>query len=195
ESQRHLANSLEIFRHLHDNAGIAQVMTLLGRLARARNELEESDQWLQDAEVLLRQLEDSRGLAQVANHRAWLTHQAGDSDHAEELALHALAEYERLGDATGMLAPLQLLTVIKRWVRRDNATARVFGERALQLATELQNRNAAAISLVHLSSICYSEGHAREGQRLAEIAAADLERMGDRRARGVALYWLSVNLE
>ncbi|MCB0060175.1 MAG: tetratricopeptide repeat protein, partial [Caldilineaceae bacterium] len=56
ESQRHLANSLEIFRHLHDNAGIAQVMTLLGRLARARNELEESDQWLQDAESLLRQL-------------------------------------------------------------------------------------------------------------------------------------------
>ncbi len=195
ESQLHLANSLEIYRHLRDNAGIAQVMTLLGRLARARNELEESDQWLQDAESLLRQLEDSRGLALVANHRAWLTHQAGDSDRAEELALHALAEYERLGDARGMLAPLQLLTVIKRWVRRDNATARVFGERALQIATELQDRNAAAISLMHLSSICYSEGHAREGQRLAEIAAADLKLMGDRRARGVALYWLSVNLE
>lgn len=195
EAQSHLGSSLEIYRRLDDSAGIAQVMTLMGRLARARNELEESDQWLQDAETLLRQLDNAKGLAQVANQRAWLIHQAGDSDRAEELALQALAEYERLGDATGMLAPLQLLTIIRRWVRRDNTTARVFGERALRIATDSQDRNAAAISLVHLSSICYSEGHAHEGQRLAEIAAVDLERMGDRRARGVALYWLSVNLE
>ncbi len=195
EAQQHFGSSLEIYRGLGDQAGLAGVMVLLGRLARDRNEHEESDQWLQDAEELLRKLDDAPGLAQIAHSRAWLLHHAGDNERAEQLALHALAEYERLGDEKHMVAPLQLLTIIKRWARRDTVAARAYGERARQLADQLQDRNAAAISLVHLSAICYSEGRAGEGQQLAELAAADLERMGDRKACGVALYWLSVNLE
>src|SRR5690606_3471798 len=131
-----------------------------------------------------RRRDDAKGLAQIAYNRAWLFQNAGDHERAEQMALHALSEYERLDDSKGALAPLQLLTIIKRWARRDNKAARAFGERALQLATQLQDRNAAAISLVHLSAICYSEGHATEGKRLAELAAADLELMGDRKARG-----------
>ncbi|MCB0053173.1 MAG: tetratricopeptide repeat protein, partial [Caldilinea sp.] len=195
EAHEHFDGSLNIYRHLGDEGRAANVMLLLGRLARDRNEHEESDQWLQDAEILLRKHDDALGLAQIAHSRAWLLHHAGDSDRAEQLALHALAEHERLDKEKEIVPTLQLLTIIKRWVRRDTVAARAYGERALQLAGKLQDRNAAAISLVHLSAICYSEGRAGEGQQLAELAAADLERMGDRKARGVALYWLSVNLE
>jgi tetratricopeptide (TPR) repeat protein len=95
---------------------------------------------------------------------------AADEDPAE-LALfeRAVALYQSLGDAGGEAEGLFWVGCLHQVVRRDNATAVPFFERALQLASQAGNKATVSEALRHLGIEAHAAGRLELArQRLEE---------------------------
>ncbi len=104
ESARdYLQESLQIWRRLNDQQGIATVLNNLSWVACELSDLPTAASLSEEALALCERLGDRRGRALALNNLAWIAMYRGDPDRARMLHAESLTAREHIGDRFGQI--------------------------------------------------------------------------------------------
>jgi predicted ATPase/tRNA A-37 threonylcarbamoyl transferase component Bud32 len=187
-AQRFLARSLEIFRELEDDAGIAAGLTRLGWVRWRQCEYGEARSRSEEALALHRKLGDAEGTAHALNNLAWTALFEGNPEEALHLYDEALEIRTSLGDRRG----IAFLLTMKGWSLvhlEEPARAEEMLRKAITLKREVGERQLLAFAHAVLAKVLLAQGHPREADALLRDEALPVFReLGDRWGAALAHY-------
>jgi tetratricopeptide (TPR) repeat protein len=91
-----------LYAELHDDKGVAAMVTALGTNRRLRGDLNAGRAWLEQGLNMYRGLQDRPGIASLASNLADVLSAQGDGASARTLMQEALGIFRELGDSSGV---------------------------------------------------------------------------------------------
>ena len=104
----------KLFRAVHDDLGLANVLQSRGDLLRITGKPDEATDAYDEAEKLYKAVHDDLGLANVLQCKGDLKHLQGDLEGAEKMYEQALPLYEQVRDSMGKCYTLAKLQLCKK---------------------------------------------------------------------------------
>ena len=169
--------SLEVFRALGDERGVAETTLNLGVVAYQRADWERASQFCEEAAALARAAGLKPLMALAAFNLAGLAVELGEHDRVEELAHQAQVLYEELGDE-GRAADVshQLGSSMVACGRYDDAALEY--TRCLRFASELPYRDHVGLAIVGMAAAVEHDREPAAVARLVGAADALMDAMG-----------------
>ena len=166
-----LEESVAISRRLDDRATFELALTARGLVARNLGDLRAARALYQD---VVSAASPTRGYAGYAvpgalQGLAWLAFWEGREEEAEAIFAESLSQFEELGDrlqAAGSLYGLAQLASR----RDDHETAQTYCDRAVELASRLNDRWLRSVCMQGLGRVAVAAGRADRGVRLLSAA-------------------------
>ncbi len=163
--------SLEAFRQLHDDAGVAASLNLLGLIARREGKLDEAASHFEESLRLYRALGDSARAAGCLSNLGLLAERRSEPDTARRFFEESLALARDAGDQRGIATARNNLGMMS-FAQNDFAGARRCYTDALRVERELGNRLGIATALHNLGEVAES---ARDLDRAVHLFSAALQ--------------------
>jgi predicted ATPase/DNA-binding NarL/FixJ family response regulator len=151
--------------------GVAEALSLLGRLALRRSQYEAASAYVQESIALAEEAGDDHLIARCLVILGTLALDGGDFLRAREQSLRALALAEAQGDLRTIAVLLNNLGLIADRLD-DPAGARAYAERSLALSRRLGNPTEITRTLVLLTMLVRGSGDLQEARGYGEEALA-----------------------
>lgn len=164
-----MAQALERWHELGDEAGEAEALRVTGMVQVFAGLFDPADETLHRARVLFTRLGDRRGAAWADQNLAWVAFMRGDLDLADERIHAAATTFAELGDVGGMGWALGLLG----WVRFIQGRLDEAERLAVDIGKEANERGetwANGMMQVLLANIRLWRGRLVEAVELARLA-------------------------
>ena len=173
-----LEESLETFRALGDQLGIAGALTNLGWVAVWVSEAEEARSLNEEAAELNRELGQKRGLALALNNLGWLAQMHGDFATARHYHERSVTLCRELGDERGYARSL----INRAWADRcqcrlDEAESDL--EEAVSVLTRLGERQILGWGSYHLGCVALFRGQLSRATEILEESVETWRRSGN----------------
>ncbi len=163
--------SLEIYRKIGDQQGIASMLIKSGNAATERGSYAAASRFLEEALAIWRELEDKHGTARALISLGWVALRSGDHSLANTRLKEALALSRELGDARSMGFELSGLGEVA--LRQgDYARAAQLMEESLELRRQLGNKWGVGVSLGMLGWVAMRE---RDWERAIAMLGESLQ--------------------
>ncbi len=182
--------SLERYRRLGDERGMANVLTNLGRLTVRSGEFDEATRLIEEALVIQRRLDNGKGIAVALDSLSRAAMTRGAYDEAQAYAEECLAIYRRLGDRLGEADTLLFIGNIA-FNRDDQVEAQARCEEAAALFQALGNRHGLANSYSMLGQTLVVQGDLEGAEAILQDALSRAREIGDERAEMASLIGLA----
>jgi predicted ATPase len=148
--------SLEIYRKIGDQQGIASMLIKSGNAATERGSYATASRFLEEALAIWRELEDKHGTARALISLGWVALRSGDHSLANTRLKEALTLSRELGDARSMGFELSGLGEVA--LRQgDYVRATQLMEESLELRRQLGNKWGVGVSLGMLGWVAMRE--------------------------------------
>lgn len=172
--------SLEVYRRLGNESGIALSTHLLGWVAQYRSDYERAAELIESARVRHEDIGERFHAGWALHHLGMLARLRGDYEGAKTLHEEAIAVYREVGDRTRVGFALWNLGVVARY-QGDYETAAAWCEDALQVLTEARDASGAAHVGYTLGDVARLQGDYGRAVSLYEDSLARLRELGDKR--------------
>jgi predicted ATPase/DNA-binding SARP family transcriptional activator len=171
------AQSLDVYRSLGDEDGIAAALNRLGSAVSAAGDGARAVELQQESADLYRRLGDDRGLAVVLSNLGYRLVIAGDYEQARVLCEEALAIARRRGDPPGM--PLPLINLgLATFLQGHYDEALACFRQGLELSREIGHVVPKVYCLVGVAAVLAATGDPAEAATIAGAAQAAREATG-----------------
>jgi non-specific serine/threonine protein kinase len=127
DAEQALLAGLADWRALHDGWGVAQVLNMLGDLARGRGQDALARSRYEEALSLLREVGISGTVPSLLHNLGYLALHAGDLRHALDLFQQSLAVFRDQGDQRGVVDCLEGVAGVLAALDHSELAARLFG--------------------------------------------------------------------
>ena len=179
----HFEESLDLYRGLGDDAGVAAVLAELGQVARSQGDHDRARAVSEEGLKVARRLRDSKAAAIALGTLGRLDRGRGDLEAAmiryeESLALFKKIEHE-WGTAF-MLANLADAAL----ARGETERALALGEESLSIYGDLGDRSGMALASIGLGDVAHERGDEERAEKLYNEALTHYRELGNE--RGVA---------
>jgi predicted ATPase/class 3 adenylate cyclase len=168
---QHYNESLALYRHLNDRAGVGGVLQGLAVLAMAHEHFEDAEQLFEESLSLLREAGDRESVENLLRNQSDLPLLRGDYPQARKLLEEAAAISASLGDIHDLVscnAQLGWLAILEG----HDAAGEMLLEEALAVQEQLNDANCSATSLGSLGLLRLARGSVTEAvDRLEESLA------------------------
>jgi non-specific serine/threonine protein kinase len=164
---RYLRESLEVYRRLDDDQGVAASLNQLGVLARLNGNHTEAVALLEEALELVRGTDDRIRVAEVLNSLGSLALSTGEYAKAIERYEEALRRRRELGDQTGMGVTLGNLGIVHIAVGDFDRAAGLF-EESLKTGRETGDHGGIAFAAHYLGDLARRRGDFAAARRFLE---------------------------
>jgi tetratricopeptide (TPR) repeat protein len=136
EAERLAAESLDVYRSLADEAGIAAALNRLGAAVSGQGDVLRAIALQEESAAIYRRLGDDRGLAVLLSNLGYRRLVLGQREEARVMCEEALSLARALGDPAGLPLPLTNLGLAELSEARYDEALRSFHE-GLRVADEL----------------------------------------------------------
>jgi non-specific serine/threonine protein kinase len=181
-----LDESLSLFEHAKDEAGIADVLRNLALVDMRQGHYRVAQQRLEQSLALFRTLNHSDGMARVLNNLGNWAWDQNQTQAARDYYGESLAIRKRMGDQVGIATVLFNLGNTAR-AQGDCAAAHTYYEECLMLSRALDHRALIGIALKNLGLVAFLIGDYPKAQRNGEEALSILLEIGDKSDAGFTL--------
>jgi len=169
--------SLRIYRHLQDKAGIATAVLGLSRAALRDKDYAAARRYAEESGVLRRELGDKAGQASAVHLMASVARIQGQYDKAVELYAFSLNANREAGWDVPIASDLTSLGYVRLRQGRIDAAKKFFTD-SLQKYRDLQDEAGVASVLTGFASIAVEQKQATRAARLYASALGILDRFG-----------------
>jgi predicted ATPase len=173
-----LAEALAQLRAAGDDAGVAQALAAIGRLASLEGDAERARAALLESLAVRRRLGDVRSIGLTLGLLAELAAEGGDPDQARTLLRRAHAMFREAGDRPAMLWMLLALARLELAAGRDAPAREQLGT-ALALCESLGARTMRGWTLALIAQADLQDGRIDRSRELLADARRELEAAGD----------------
>lgn len=170
--------SLDLYRQVGDQRGIAEALMGLGDVTRRRGAFEEARTYFQETLALSREAGDQIGMGQAMGRLGVIARNLGDYAEAEAQYQSALAIFEQaqeLSRVAGIRSGLGLIAIDQG----RYAEARAHYMASLELSRKVGNRTGTALILTGLGWATYMEGNYEDAREHTEESLAISREVGD----------------
>ncbi len=185
-ARRLLHESLLLFEHAEDEAGIADVLNNLAAVDLQQGHYRAAQQRLTQSLALFRTLNHNDGIARVLNNLGNWAWDRGQHAVARNYYLESLHLRQRMGDQVGIATALFNLGNTAR-AQGDFGAARTYYEECLTLGRTLDHRALIGIALKNLGLVAFNQQDYTKARRASEEALPILLEIGDKSNAGFAL--------
>jgi tetratricopeptide (TPR) repeat protein len=190
-TERWCRESLELFRELGDNVGMADALLLLGTCDWARGRYLLARTQLEEAATLYQEMGEHWKRGRCLTQLARISTLQGEYDEARELLEESLALYRTLGDKERLGWVLYLQARLPFLSGRDRAAARSLTQQSLTLLEEINNPWERAYSLVLLGQLTLWQDEQARARDLFEEGRSAFKEAGDHAGMAEALIGLA----
>jgi predicted ATPase/DNA-binding SARP family transcriptional activator/uncharacterized protein HemY len=152
-----LLASLEEYRAIGDQWGIANALNVLGNLYQGRGQYAEARPVYQESLALRRQMGDRRSEALSLHNLGNLAYLLGEYDEAVGLFSASIAIKDELADRRGIAYSLINLGYIA-YLRHQYEEAQSHLQESLAIVAEIGDRRGTAYALTNLGNVAYDQG-------------------------------------
>ncbi len=192
-AQRRLNSSLQRYRQLDDNQGVAEVLLTLGSVAREQGRYADAQRLYAESRYLATRRGDTRAVARSDNYLGFVAWLQGDLDGADELCASTGPLFQSLGDTEGLVWSLLSRGVVARY-RADLTSATRLLTECHQLSRGIGYREGVAWCQHQLGLVACKQGRRDEARdRLLEALKGHRE-LGDRWRTAAVLEDLAATL-
>jgi class 3 adenylate cyclase/tetratricopeptide (TPR) repeat protein len=174
-----LADALECWREIGDDAGGADVLRELGVSHLFRGDLVQAERFVSEALAAYRSSDRPRGGAWALQNLAWISFTRGDIPHAEERLQQSASAFAELGDWGGLSWAYGLLAFVRYNQGRIDEAATLAEHIAID-GRETGNRWAVGMMSVLLANVKLWTGRVTESVASGQEAIALFQEIGDR---------------
>jgi predicted ATPase/DNA-binding SARP family transcriptional activator/Tfp pilus assembly protein PilF len=185
-AEQALHESLMLYEHVEDDAGIAEALRHLGSVESRQGRYEVAQRHLEQSLELFRQLKHSDGTAAALNNLGNLAWELGKNDAARAYFLESLEIRQRMGDQAGIATVLFNLGNTTR-VQGDYAAAKTYYEECLRVGRNIGHAALIGIALKSLGVVAYHQQDYDKARRYGEESLQLLLEIGDKSNAGFAL--------
>jgi predicted ATPase/DNA-binding SARP family transcriptional activator len=185
-AQQLLQESLLLFTHVEEEAGIADVLRNLASVEARQGHYRVAQQRLAQSLELFRFLKHSDGTASVLNSLGNLAWEQGQNELARDYFGESLQIRQRMGDQVGIATVRYNLGNTAR-IQGDFATAQTHYEECLTLARTIGHTALIGSALKSLGLVAYHQQDYSKARRHGEEALQMLLEIGDKSNAGFAL--------
>jgi predicted ATPase/tRNA A-37 threonylcarbamoyl transferase component Bud32 len=178
-AQELLTRGLEIWRRLHNDAGIAECLNMLGVVADLRGDYGMAQALYEDAFTIRRALGDKWGIAASLSNLGGLAQLQGDYERARDLYRESLALRRTLNDRRGIATSLNNLGESARALGNYSEASALF-EESVAVYDELQDQAGAAAARTNLGIVSQILGRIDEAKGFFSESLAICLKIGDR---------------
>jgi predicted ATPase/DNA-binding XRE family transcriptional regulator len=173
-ARAHLEESLELFRRLGDEEGIAYALAAMGLVDLGLKRYEGGLALVQESIDRFLQVGQRWAASPMLSFAAAASLSRGDIPRARQLAEKGLSLAREVGARDALYLTLQALATVARAEGDHERAARLFGE-GLSLSAEVEDHSSLAYYLQGLAAIAASENRSARAARLWGAAEAILE--------------------
>lgn len=185
------SESLQLFRELGDNVGMADALWLLGTCDWARGRYPLAQPQFEEAAFLYQELGHHWKRGRCLTQLARISTVQGQYDEARGLLEQSLALYRVLGDKERIGWVLYLQARLLFLSERDMAAASRLSEQSLTLLQEIGNPWERAYPLVLLGQLMLQQGDQARARALFEESRSTFKEVGDQAGMADALIGLA----
>ena len=185
--------ALSIFEDLKDTVSVSDIKYELARIYIDQAEYKNADQLLAESFEVKNSLNDFRGLAQIKYRQSRNAYRNYDYQLKSNLAYEALHFQENLEETLDPIRTLRLLVWIHSY-SEELPEAKKCGDKALQLAHEIDDQGEMAMALYCLAEVERRAENYDKSLILVEKSLLLLEKMGDIRSQGQGMLLKAVIL-
>ncbi len=149
--------SLGIWRHLDDRAGIAKTLKDLGNISGHQGDDAGAQSLYAESQLVYRELGDLWGISATAVNLGILAQNRNDYPAAAAYYSESLASFRQLGDLWATAIALNNLGLV-RMKQGDYAAAQALLEESIAIARELEDQQGIAYSLQNLGELAFRQG-------------------------------------
>jgi predicted ATPase len=175
QAQRANEESLALFRAARDEPGIAELLHRIGINTLMLGDRERAQEQLEESLVLFRKLGSARGEAEAIGALGYVAHDARDFERALELFSRSEKMSAEVGFTWWELSMVGYAADCEFELGRIDASERK-NRRALELARQIDDRQALIYTLAHIARDAAARGNAGRAGRLWGALEAEAER-------------------
>jgi tetratricopeptide (TPR) repeat protein len=175
QAQRANEESLALFRAADDEPGIAELLHRIGINTLMLGDRERAQEQLEESLVLFRKLGSARGEAEAIGALGYVAHDARDFERALELFSRSEKMSAEVGFTWWELSMVGYAADCEFELGRIDASERK-NRRALELARQIDDRQALIYTLAHIARDAAARGNAGRAGRLWGALEAEAER-------------------
>ena len=175
--------SLDLFREINDQWGIARQMELLGEIAYFQGEYSRAVEMLQESLAIRKAIRDKEGIALSLRQLGVIARDHGDSQQARDLFEQSLALFRELDDKIFTAQTLNHLGLVEH-SSYEYEHANVLFEEAASLYRQLNDKFGLSDVLLNLSTVAKDKGELVQAKTLCEQCLLLKQALGDK--RGIA---------
>lgn len=164
--------ALDIWKSLEDRQGMASALNNLALVARAKENLAETQRLLEESVTVLRELEDSHRVGIVLTNLMGIAQDLGDFARADQYAEDAISHLEACGDWGTLATTYHNWSTVRRRLGDERASWELL-QKSLQLSWEMDNKGCLSHCLQTLA--IWSEERGDVSESICFLAA--LERL------------------
>lgn len=183
EGQRLHVKSLELFRAIDNELGIARELDVLGEIARYQGDYTRAVEYHTQALQLLRKIGGKEGIAGSLNNLGVVEHDRGNAASAKSLLEEALQFNREIGDKLNTALSLNNLGLVAHDESDYARSNQLYGE-SLALYREMGDRLGISYVLLNQANVAKDQGHFKQATVLYTQAMALKQELGDK--RGIA---------
>ena len=191
EAEELLVQSLENYRKLEEQRGIALAQYHLARVAIEQNKFEEAINLLNKCQSIWEAEGDQQSLAGAMFRRATTLYNLDKMQEAKRLLEQTLNIQESLNDLNGMIPTLRLLSQIPLGFQSEDEI-KTYSMRAYQLSQELEDQGELATMLFTLTVVYRRLGNIEQAFSHANKGLPLLRQMGLQRFEAFLLFQISI---
>jgi tetratricopeptide (TPR) repeat protein len=184
-AKKFLWKSLELFRSVDDEIGVASALQEGGWTLLEFGEHEQAETHFRDSLEIRKRANDRAGVAENLSWLARLKYRVEMDEEAEMLAREALHIQQEGDDKRATIITLRFLALACNSLKRFDE-AKIYGEQALNLSHEIDDIGEIYSSMYTLSQILRQMGNLAAAKNLASESAAHFHHMGDRKSESHA---------
>ena len=177
QAERRAAESLDVYRALGDERGIAGALNRMGAAVSGRGDVVRAIALQEESAALYRKLGDDHKLAVVLNNLGYRLFIQGELEQGRLLCQEALSIARRLGDRTGMQLPLINLGLAAFLEDRYDDALTCY-EEGFRLAQERGYVVPEIYALDGMAAVLAATGKAEEAAAIAAAVEAAAEATG-----------------
>ncbi len=192
-AQARCEESLQLYRSIGDDFGVALSLNVLGNVARNLGQSDQAVRLLEESVSLSRAHDFPWALALALSNLAVTARRQRDLARAKRLLEESLALWRQLGDKWGLAAALAHLGLVASYAG-DYDRARALLNESLALRRELGDRRNIAASLNSLGTAALMQGDFAQARPLFEETLPLFKELGDKTNFAAALTNLGISV-
>ncbi len=175
--------SLELFRQLGDNWGIARQLEVLGEVAYYQGDYSQAVELYEESLSIRTKIMDKEGIAVSLQHLGMVARDHGDLPNARQLFEESLNLFRELEDKIFTAQTLNNLGIVEHSMCEYEQATLLF-EEAVSLYRELNDKFGVSDVLQNLGNVAKDRGEFKQAKSLCEECLSLKRALGDK--RGIA---------